>query len=270
MIGTKLIEELVQSVALTHRVAGHSRASLLLMATPESGKTTITMAADSKHVLRIAMITGRSVVREVRDHPETEFFLFNDLTAVRALSQTAVNMLINLLNQFTQDEHGLVAFAGKDTEKIERQIGIIGCLPFDTFRHHKARWRELGFVSRMIPFCYKYPLTLIAEIKDAIDDGTHKESTKPHDKMIKAPARPVTIRMEWKFTRRVRHLSDARASTLGELGFRLLKNYHVLIRAHALLKGRNRVTDDDWEFLKAVDRYVSITECRALEKNGRV
>lgn len=269
MIGTDLLEDLVQSVALTHRIKGQKRVSLLLTAAPESGKTTITAAADAKHVCRVAVITGRSILREVKEHPVTEFLLFNDLTAIRAMSPQAVNLLIVLLNQLTQDERGLVAFAGKDTEQITRPLGIIACLPFTTFVDHRARWKELGFVSRMIPFAYQYPNELVAEIKDSIDAGSHATTRQPKRKMPRAMRRQVTITVTPALVRKIRHLADARSLELRQLGIRLLQNYHALIRAHALLHNRHRVTDQDWKFLRAVDRFVSITKCQPLnDTNG--
>src|SRR5262245_52841326 len=258
MIGTVLIESLVQSVALTHRIAGYPRANLLLLAAPESGKTTIATAADAKHVQRIAVISGRSILREVREHKDTEFLLFNDLSAVRAMSNTATNLLIVILNQITQDERGTVAFAGDTPEKIERQLGIIGCLPFKTFVDHRARWRELGFVSRMIPFCYSYPFELVARIKDSIDSGPHAKRRQPQAKAIKPPDAQVCIRCSDALTREVRNMADARSITLEQIGIRLLANYHTLVRAHALRDGRKHVTDKDLEFLRAVDAHVSI------------
>jgi hypothetical protein len=265
MIGTTLIEELVQSVALSHLIKGGKRASLLMLAAPESGKTTIVSAANCAHVCRVAVISGRSIMREVKDHPETEFLLFNDLTAVRAMSASAVNLLILILNQFTQDERGLVAFAGKESEYITRPIGILACLPFKTFIDHRARWREMGFISRMIPFAYHYDDELIAAIKDSIDDGHHATAAKPLRVMPKRNGRkPVTIEMHQKFTRELRHLADARAKTLGQLGIRLLQNYHVLVRAHALLMKRTAVTREDMTFLRHVDHFVSIEKCEPL------
>lgn len=259
MIGTALVEELVQTVAVSHLVKGHRRVGLLLLAAPESGKTTIVKAATAAHVCPIAIMSGRSVLKELKEHTQTEFLLFNDLTAIRAMSRPAVNLLILLLNQLTQDEHGAVAFAGKDVEHITRPVGLIACLPFTTFTDHRARWREMGFVSRMVPFAYHYPDELVARIKDAIDDG--RPTGDPHH----LPRRtPRTIRIPPALTRIVRHLADARANALGQLGIRLLQHYHTLVRAHALLGNHTTVTVTDLVFLRAIDRYVSIDHCEPL------
>lgn len=266
MLGTQRIEELVQSVALTHRIKGHKRVSLLMLAAPESGKTTITQAANARHVCRVALITGRSILKEVNDNPHTEFLLFNDLTAVRAMSQQAVALLVVLLNQLTQDEHGIVAFAGKEVEQIKRSIGVIGCMPFLTFSDHRAKWKELGFVSRMVPFAYSYRAELIAEIKDVIDAGNHAEKRQPSRKMPKPGRLMITVTCHVRHTRKIRALADARATELKQLGIRLLQNYHSLTRAHAVLMGRRIVNDSDLQFLRDVDRYVSITHCEPLEE----
>jgi hypothetical protein len=268
MIGTALVEELVQTVAVSHRVKDFDRVSLLLMAAPESGKTSVARAANCSHVQPVAIMTGRSILREMRDNPHTEFFLFNDLTAIRALSPTAVAHLITLLNQIVQGEKGKVAYAGKETESIDRTLGIIGCIPFRTFTDHRARWKELGFVSRMIPFSYSYSRELIAEIKDAIDDGSHVTKRNPRQKMRRVRPKPIAVSVQEKFTRQIRHLADARADELGQLGIRLLKHYHCIVRAHAVLHKRNHVTAEDVAFLRAIDQYVSITQTRPLEKEN--
>lgn len=235
------------------------------MAAPESGKTTIATAATAKHICRVAVISGRSIIQQAKDNPGIEFLLFNDLSSVRAMSASAVSLLVVILNQITQDEPGIVAFAGKEVESISRSLGVIGCIPFATFVDHRAKWKELGFVSRMIPFAYQYPRTLVATIKDGIDSGHGKTNSVTARKMPKAGKRVYDIKMSPTLTRQVRNLADARAEELKQLGIRLLQNYHCLIRAHALLSKRDTVTKEDFDFLREVDAHVSITECRELE-----
>jgi hypothetical protein len=265
MIGTKLIEEFIQSVALTHRIKGYKRCSTLLIAAPESGKTTITTAASCSHVTPIAVMSGRSVLKEVNDNEHCEFLLFNDLTSIRAMSTPASALLVVFLNQLTQDERGKVAFAGKDADEIKRAIGIIACIPYETFSDHRAKWKEMGFISRMVPFAYSYDAEIVAEIKNSIDNGTHEKSRKPRKGMPKEKKeQQVSIFMDKKTTISVRALADERSKDLGQIGIRLLSSYHVLIRAHALLQNRRRVNKDDLTFLRGVDRHVSTTECAPL------
>lgn len=266
MIGTTIIESLVQATALSHLVKGQKRVSLLMMAAPESGKTTIATAATAKHICRIAVISGRSIIQQARDNPSIEFLLFNDLSSVRAMSTSAVNLLVVILNQITQDEPGIVAFAGnKEVDAIDRPLGIIGCIPFQTFVDHRAKWKELGFISRMIPFAYQYPQKLVATIKDGIDDGAGKMNSQSKRRMPKTGKKMYEVKCPAMITRHVRHLADTKAAELKQLGIRLLQNYHCLIRAHALLHRRFVVNMDDLKFLVAVDAHVSITECKELE-----
>lgn len=264
MIGTSLIEELVQTVVLSHRIKHGQHLSLLLMARPESGKTTIARAANAKHVCPVAVMSGRSIVKEIHDHPETEFLLFNDLTCIRAMSQSAVLLLINLLNQITQNEHGKIGFAGKETEEIDRQIGIIACLPFSTFRDQRTKWNELGFVSRMLPFCYAYDVELVAEIKTSMK-AYDTAKTRTH-KILKTPRRDCAIEMSKKFRDTVQAISDAKAIELKQIGLRLLQSYLCLVRAHALWDNRRAVNAADIAFLRAVDHHISITECKELSR----
>jgi hypothetical protein len=66
-------------------------------------------------------------------------------------------------------------------------------------------------------------------------------------------------------TRSIRAIADAKATVLAQIGIRLLKNYHTLVRAHALRHNRSRVNSDDLDFLRQVDQFISITECRKLD-----
>ncbi len=265
MIGTKLFEELVQSVALSHLVKGYDRISLLFLASPESGKTTIATSAECKHILRVGVLSGRSVLKEMKDHKDVEFLLFNDMGAIRALTVPAQNLLIVLLNQLVLGEKGIVAFAGKDADKIERPIGIIGCLPWEVFRDHRSKWQTLGFVSRMLPVAYSYGGELIAEIKDQVDLGKQHAAARPRSKLKPPRGKQIEVRVPNVIIRKIRNLSDERAKKLGEKGIRLLQSYHSLIRAHALLGKRRDVTQGDLLFLRGVDHFVSVTECKELE-----
>lgn len=261
LVGTSLVEDLVQSVACSHLIADCDRLGLLLMASPENGKTTIATAAECEHVKRIAVITARSVM-QLTAQKGVEFLLFNDLSSIKSLSKATSALLINTLNQVTQGETGEAMFAGQSTFKIERQLGIIGCLPFKVFTDRRAHWHQQGFISRMLPFAYSYDAELVSTIKDGIDGGRRKPSprTMPEFKHEE----PVKVAISAKDVRSVRALADAKARELEQVGIRLLKHYHTLVRAHALRHNRSRVIAADMDFLRAVDRYISITECRPL------
>lgn len=261
LVGTALVEDLVQSVALSHLVADRDRLGLLLLAAPENGKTTIATAATCDHVKRIAVITARSIM-QITSQKDVEFLLFNDLSVIKALSKPTVALLVNTLNQVTQGETGEAMFAGQTSIAIERQLGIIGCLPFKTFNDRRAHWHAQGFISRMLPFAYTYNAELVATIKDGIDKGTAKVAPRPMPS--KLPDKPQHIRMSDANTKAVRAIADAKSSKLDQVGIRMLKHYHTLVRAHSLRHGRRVVNDDDMQFLRDVDSYISITECKPL------
>lgn len=263
LIGTTLVEDLVQTVACSHLIAERDRVGLLLLAAPESGKTTIACAARSKHVHPVSVITARSVLAELANK-DTEFFLFNDMAAIRSLSKQTSALLIVILNQIVNGETGIASFAGQTQYKIERPIGIIGCMPFKLFADKRSAWREMGFVSRMLTFSYSYGPDIVAKIKNGIDlDRMKKAHARPMPAVNQQTPVHVTIHRK-SDTRLVRTLADKRAEELGQVGIRMLHHYHTLVRAHALKHGRVKVNDDDMEFLTAVDQYVSITECRPL------
>ena len=260
LIGVRLIQDLVQTVVVSHRIAGRDRTGLLLLAEPESGKTTIACSAKASHVAPIAMISGVSILEKMKDK-RLEFLLFNDLAAIRALSHNAQSLLIVILNQVVQGELGEVHLAGRMKYQVDRILGIIGCMPFNVFTDRRAHWKQLGFISRMIPFAYRYDDQIVATIKDTVET-LPASMTNTHGP--RTPRTKIDIVVPPNIVRSIRVCSDARANKLDQRGIRLLKHYHVLIRAHALLHGRTTVNDDDLAFLYAVDSYVSVTQCQPL------
>jgi hypothetical protein len=93
-----------------------------------------------------------------------------------------------------------------------------------------------------------------------VDAGTKFEPKRMPPKL----PTPRLVRITPPMIRTIRALSDAKAAELDQIGIRLLKHYHALVRAHAVRHGRSAVTNVDLDFLRAVDRYISITECRPL------
>ena len=69
MLGVKLIEELVQSVAISHLIKDGDRVSLLLLADPENGKTTVAASAKCDHVEFVSVITGRTILKAIKEKP---------------------------------------------------------------------------------------------------------------------------------------------------------------------------------------------------------
>lgn len=261
MIGTELLRELVECVVLTGRIVDVDPVSLLLIAAPESGKTSIVLERPCNAIEAFADVTGRGLHQIIKEKgKEITHIVINDLVAVLSHRQSVNKYTISQLNAFT--EEGINAIA--TPMGIERyngcsRGGVIASLTLDLAKDARMWWNKVGFTSRMIPFCYYYPSELNIRIKDSIDDVRGRKVKKAAVKPFTIPTKARSISYVEKFAKDVRRCADMRSQIMKEDGKRRLKQYHALVQAHALWRSavRPQVTEADIDFLYKIDRFVS-------------
>lgn len=88
LIGMDFAVEVVQTVLLTGQLADEKPVSLLIIASPESGKTTAARRANISvesdrpgEELAVALTdtTGKGLLKTIREHPKASHMIFNDL-----------------------------------------------------------------------------------------------------------------------------------------------------------------------------------------------
>jgi hypothetical protein len=262
VIGTELLEELVQTVSVSYKLQNSKPISLILIGDPECGKTTVSEAAGTHGIIRISVTTGIGIVRELSRSKGTNVIILNDLSVIKALNSRAATMLIEVLNGFCEEGLGAIAMPrGKKIDLRNRRGVLIACITTDSFRRSRRDWFSYGFLSRCIPFCYSYPPDLVVKIKNGIDSEDTKTLTGP---IGPKDIVPNGVTVPARITEQVRRIADNRAIALEEKGIRLLKLYRTLVKAHALLKGRALVNDLDIRFLYRIDQYVNYQNPRPL------
>lgn len=264
LIGVELVQELVETTILTGRLKQHGPVSLVLIAAPENGKTSIVLERPCEAVFPLSDVTGRGLQMLLKLDRKATHLILNDMVAVMSHKHNVNRYLLSMLNAMTEEGIRAVAFPGQIEVFEAGKRGIIGCLPGDLARDGRAWWHRTGFSSRVIPFFYSYPERLILSIKAELDRDAFTV-WKP-GQPLRVPGVALSVPIEPKWTRQIRLLSDARAAKMGQLGIRLLKNYRALARGHAVRRGWKKpmVGEADLDFLVAMDRYVSWDEATPL------
>lgn len=261
MIGTELIRELIETIILTGKTKNVEPVSLLLIATPESGKTSVVLEKDCKSIKAFADLTGRGLHEVLKTHKEVTHIIINDMVSTLSHKQSVNKYIISQLNAMT--EEGITNIAtprGVESFDIGKR-GLIASLTLELAKDSRHWWNRIGFTSRMFPFCYQYPAELIVKIKACIDENAvdgHMPITIKRDEFF-IPQNPLKVRYPENCLKEVRQISDLRSVRLQEQGLRRLKQYHGIVQAHALWRGRSKpeVNHFDVDFLRKVDGYVS-------------
>ena len=259
MIGTQLVRELVETTILTGHLTGHDPVSLLLLASPESGKTSIVLERDCKSVIDMTDVSGRSLQVLVQSNPEVSHFVINDMVAVLSHKQSVNQYTLSMLNAMTEEGIRTVAIGGNVMPApVKGKRGIIASLTLDLARDQRRWWNATGFASRVLPFCYCYDEKLVIRIKDYIETRSAAKSNEP--KPFTVPAIKPTINLE-TIKASVRELSDRKAKELGEKGIRRLKQFRSLVAAHALWRSwKNKsANEQDVQFLMNIYHHISYT-----------
>lgn len=258
MIGNELVRELVETVILTGKLKDNPPLSLILIATPESGKTSVVLERPCKSIKAFTDITGRGIQEVIQDKPELTHIVINDMVSVMSHRQSVNKYTIAVLNALT--EEGVTAVASPDgiEEFKNGRKGVITSLTTDLTGDSRNWWNKVGFTTRMLPFCYSYPDELKIKIKDSIDKSeevTFKKLPKPQEFTV--PQNLRVVNYPTFLIEAVRRVASIRSQIMNEVGFRRLKQYHSLVKGHALLRNDNEVKEQDLHFLYEVDEYVS-------------
>ena len=272
MIGTEFLRETVETVILTSRVRDVAPVSLLLIAAPESGKTSVVLERPCEVIKAYADVTGRGLHAVLKHNPNLSHIVINDLVAVLSHRQTVNRYTISQLNSLTEEGITAIATPSGEEEFPCGKKGVIASLTLELAKDSRRWWNKVGFSSRMLPFCYFYPDDLIIAIKAAIDESRGKSAngngtrSKPKTKDFLVPKDAVKVLYDEKMVQQVRRIADMRSKMLEEQGMRRLKQYHAMTQAHALWRQRASptVNDKDVDFVSHLDDFVSYDKPKSL------
>jgi len=262
LMGVDLVTELVQTIILTGRLRQDGPISLLLIASPESGKTSVVLERPCKAIIPLSDVTGKGLQHLCKQTPEVSHFVINDMVAVMSHKVSVNHFTLAMINSMT--EEGIMATAYPDGfEKYANgKRGVMACLTLDLAKDGRCWWNKTGFATRMLPFAFDHSRDLQIKIKAAIRDGAYEN--RPRAKEFRIPGKPVNVIIGKQAARQIQNLSEMKATELQEKGYRRAKQFRAVSRAHALLRGSRTVGELDIAFLKRVFPYVSFSDCRTL------
>lgn len=235
LIGTQLLELVVNAAVATGRVsnADNGPLSLLLIAAPESGKTSI-VSRDCKSALAFDDITSKGISGLLSRNPEVTHLILLDMVAIMSHKETTNKLTMAALNSMTEEGMSRIADPSGLQEFKFGKRGLIGCLTIELANDGRNWWNKTGFATRMLPLCYAHSAELQLKIKDAIMKGETSQRPKGNELML--PEKSVEVAIPLEASKEIRKLSDLKASEFGEYGYRRLKQLKSLAQGHALLR----------------------------------
>ena len=266
LMGFELLRELVHTTIMTGRVQGHNPVSLLLIAEPERGKTSIALERPCKAVIAVNDATGRGLQEACRYNPELTHIILTDLVTVMAHRQTVTAYTISMLNAMTEEGIKGTLLPG-GLQVFENGVrGIIACLTPTLAKDQRQWWNKSGFSSRMLPFNYEHSKDLMLQIKTAIVSERGARANRHQPETLLIPDHPLAVEMDKPTAEAIRKLAEGVARGFEEIGYRRIKQFMSLGCAHAIIRTwkHPRVTDNDFRFLERIVPFISYTQSREL------
>jgi len=232
--------------------------SLMLIAAPESGKTSVVTDPDMEERVVCSDATGGGICEELMTHPKLHHIIISDMVAVMAHKETTNKRTWSILNGLTDEGLQKIALPGRAAYDFQgRTAGIICCIPLEMVTDGRLWWQKSGFSSRFLPFCYEYSKQLLLNIKkDVIISGAYENRTNGTKPFI-LPEKAQTVKIDNATSLKIQILADQTARSLSEKGLRRGKQFRSLARGHALYSKRKSVNEIDLAFLSRIHPFIS-------------
>lgn len=183
-------------------------------------------------------------------------------------------ILLGLMGEGIDNIPGLDGTAKLSVDSLKKRgvtLSLLTGMTAQMFRSKRGKWRDTGFLRRMLPIYYKYSFSTVSRIQDYINDG-HNRSDYPKNSMALPPRRNVTVDRQYlnalkelaEGTRRDRLVwfweNKEKGTRLPvqaiDYPFTLQKMLINTIMSHALLHDRTNVNDEDMTFINDLLKFV--------------
>jgi hypothetical protein len=294
LIGMDFPVEVVQTVLLTGQLADERPVSLLIIASPESGKTTatrkanISVSSDKRgEELAVALTdtTGKGLLKIIREHPRVSHVIFNDLAITAGHKSHVTKYLFGLISAMT--EEGLARMADPEGIQVfgaDAIKGVIGCITPRLVRDQRFIWNVTGLTTRMLPFFYSQGIDIQLKVRRYHAGLLHESHHPRESSSLWVPNEKVKVFVAEKYKEQILELARNVAQKLSkegasrknpeyeELGYRRIRQFMSLAKANSLLTHSGdpepRVHRVNVEFLRKLSRFVSFRHAESLEESS--
>jgi len=184
MFKVEKLERLVELILLTAYIKNDNAVSMMLVAIPESYKTSILRSIISAHSLEVMDLSPVKIKQEILPlikDKKVFHLVIPDLVKLLSHKPHTVDATITFLNALMEEGVKRSMFYGQSFEMpYPVKCGIITSVTPEYFKRMFKRWNDIGFISRFLQVSYKYSDETIAEIHELIEksDTLSISSTK--------------------------------------------------------------------------------------------
>lgn len=228
--------------------------SLLILANAEHGKTialqrNVNALIKSKNIFYSNNVTAKYIEKNLLmkiKSGEIRHIVIPDLLNAIERGKSTRKLFVNFIKSLI--EEGIFQVSDSFSEfqsDTPVKCGMITAITKANMKESWREWKNIGFVSRFIPFSYSYPMP---KMMDLIDSVFFKKTKGVHVTNLMKDV--VTHDIEIQDDKNLDYSNlKVLALTFGKqtegIGIRMAKNLMSLVYANAMLEHRKKVTQKD-------------------------
>lgn len=261
MISTQPIERIITLVLATGYLVDETPGSLLLSSDAGMGKSHIVMQfSDNDSVAIMSDATAWGIanthLKRLLDG-QLKHLIFPEFLVPISKKKETSHTFLGFLNELMEEGVKELQTYAIQLELPRRvNAGVIACLTRDELESRKDFWNGIGLLSRFLPVSYSYSSEVLETILESVFDSFNSKSK------FDLNLSPVEVSINRELARGT--LKLARQSikdlylTSSMLEIRMVKHYMRLMKAAALVKGRDEVRIEDLDEITYLSTYLNL------------
>ena len=249
LIQTGLLKKMVECALISPYIKGEKALSLLIVAKPESGKSSVMkLYRENRGIVYITDCTAYGLTRDILPKivsGEIKTIMIPDLITPLSKSDKTRKSFIAFLNNLIEEGVAkMTTYATVWSQDVN--ANVIAAITDEALRDGRRGWAKMGFLSRFIIFTYSYSLSTVVEILDLYSDqGIEQQNIE-----MKLPEENVDIELSRELADRLNPIAMKIGEQFRLYGFRAKINFRCLLKCLAYRNGRDIVTNAEFnEFL---------------------
>jgi hypothetical protein len=229
------------------QIEGERPLSLIIVAPPGTGKTSILEAMQTPVTQFFSDFTSREVLSAVKGNENLTHLLLGDFMALFGHAKSTVKLAVNLLARLTGDTMRQVPWSGEEMKP--RKLGFVTAIPPEDInrREIKHHMRAGGFASRFIIAKFEYSQQTIEKVHKFIREGKYRKS---ENFVLDVNIGKLLVEVPMKYATKIDTL--ARQIKKDPIGFRAHHHLRAMACSIARMNSRNKVTQGDYDKLLAL------------------
>ena len=253
MIKIEPLKKVIECALISPYVKDEKPISLLIVAKPESGKSTaMKQYRENKGIVYMTDCTAYGITRDILPKivsGEIKTIMIPDLITPLSKQTKTRQSFIAFLNNLIEEGVAKITTYSTVWNK-DAKANVITAVTDEELIDARHSWAKMGFLSRFIVFSYSYNISTVTEVLESYSNhGLNQEESK-----VKLPKTEIDIELSKDIADKLNPISTKVGEQFHLYGFRAKINFRSLLKCLAYRNNRKTVTDEESkEFLELAD-----------------